>query len=417
MKYRFLSTAKDLVSMIANYILVVTVMTVLYEVTGQILTLPAILLMFLVPLILYVQRKNIDKLWLFFALHLCIPIAYSFAYGEKDVLFILDIIPILFFVISSFVSRLKKSEAGEAIASPVFAGAIFVLAILILSYFVSERNIRIVFAAIPIFAALYPISLYIERFLWFDYVSRKTVTNLPSNEIMKAGAPYVLGLCGFYLVSAYLCLDEELISKMSAAISGFIKKIIRFLLSFIKPGETENISETEDKIDSMVPDLSGLVEETEPSKFSLLMQKIFTYLAIVALVALVIVLIVSLIKFIISHFHGRDDRTENVLTNEYEEEREKVEIKKRKTGSVFSRLSTPEKIRRLYVKIARDNAELTDTPERFSVREFANLFSEDKREAAMGYALIYEKVRYSESVVTKDDYESAKNFASVLRKG
>ena len=417
MSLKILNTSKNLLAEIINYIVIISLLIMLWTTRGMESSIPTLILLITVPLLLYVVRVRVNKLPVFLLCHIAIPAAGVFVFAHtSEGRVILAVISLIFTVIS-IVIRFKTSEPGETPAHPFFAGVIYAFSLIVMKYMEDDRSNLIPWFVL-LYAALYLIFMYLQHFLWFDFINRKTITNMPTGTTFKAGSPYVIGVSAFYFVAALLCLNKTLIQRLADGIYNLFVRFIKWLTSLIPAAEVvEEVEETPYESVDMTEVLEKLPSSSSgPSKLAEALEKVVIYMAIIIATAVVIYLIFALILKIVRSFKARDNGPEVEENENYEEIRERIkrtETKKQKEKRPA--LGSPrERIRRLYIKLVRKNEKLSENPEFFTAREFAELFPDDVREHALSFAKIYEKARYSEGACTASDVSEAKKELSYL---
>lgn len=418
MKFRILNLIRDILAEILNYMAVVTVWCAVNAIAGLEDNMLMMLGFLTIPILLYIFRCRVQGFFLFTILHIAVPVAvisiWGYDFTQKVVL---GIVATGLSVISYTVSI--KNDEGEngapAVPAPLAGGLMF-LAMLAIAYMNPDRTVFIPKLAL-LFAALYLPFMYLEQFIWFDYVNSKTIKNIPTQASLKTGAPIVCGLSLFYLVVSLICFNEKLIAGIGAKIHSMIKAVLAWIFSHFKG---EPLDESERLMPSSEPmaemDFGFLEEEEPPSPLAELIEKIVIILALLIIVSFIIGSIVYLVIKIYKKLHNRDTGKKIKISEDYEEIREKIKekhtAKDEDKPALFGTYA--QRIRRLYVKLVNKYPTLTDTPELYTAREFAGLFEREKQEAAYKFAEMYEKAKYSADECDKDDYNHARRFISLM---
>lgn len=422
MKYRFLSIIKDFVSLVLDYIFVFAVWVSLMWAFGA---RPKFILpvgMFLLPCILYFVRKYVRKLYVYLPLHLLTAVcAFLFfrtvagADGKYVAELLVTVLVIIYFTVSSFLIRVRKSEPEKEPVSPVAVVIILAICIFALNYTGNTDIIRCVYICAIIFGVLYFAYIYLNRFIWFDFMNRKIITDMPTEKVLKAGVPYIAGFSIFYVFAAILWMNEGLLGRISDMLKRLGSCIVRFLFSLFTTKETGIIYAEPVPENLEVPVFQEMPEAGVRPFIVELIQKILVYLAVILAVSALIVLLVAIITGLVRHFRGVDDRISTELTTGYVEEHEKIErrqLSAKRERKLF--LSPAERIRKLYVIIAGRNPFGDIGLKRLTVREFAEYYPDDKKDAALEFAGIYEKARYSPHNCTGEDFHRAKMLVGLL---
>lgn len=418
MKYRILSVAKDGFSLIMNFAINMAIWFTLVGALEVEVAVWKVFVLFLVQVFFYVVRKFLNNIVAFTVVHLAAFLTFSRLLKADVKETVLIVLLLAGYTIYSFVCRLVRSEPGEKEYSPAMAAVVMILSTFILSYVHCEWGLRLLPVWTLCYITFYFPVMYIKKFTWFDFMSRKTITHMPTGNLVKATAPYIAGMSLFYVVTAIVCLNERFISAISATLKSWLKRFLVWILSFIDTyeGETELEPMGGGPAAERFP-FGELMEDAEPSKLMQILEKVLIYATVVAVMVGVVYLIYKLISLIISRFHGIDLKAATDLTEDYIEEREVLEIKKEKKKEKRSFFAAPsDRIRGLYIKIVNKNAGDSVDPGKLTAREFIECFDESLRECAMEFVAIYEKARYSPYQCTKDDLKAAKASADVLIK-
>lgn len=415
MRYRFLSVINDIIVMIINYIVLVPVWMVIYCGFHFEFPLYKPMAMFVFPVIYYLYRRYVDKLWLFLPLHIIVPIVFAMMVKDSALISIADIILVGGMAIYSFALRMQKKEPGENPINPIAAAFIFIAVSIAIRYFGEEEKFWPLTVMAVLFAALTMIQKYIERFSWFDFMNGKTVKDIPTMGLLKAGGPYVLGISITFVAASLVLLNRGLMEKIYLAIHNAWINLLIWFFSLFASGEEEETAGVSNgggqiNIEDFLP-----VTEQKKSLFWEILQKILLYIIVFVAVSIIILGIYFGIKALITNFKGRDKSEKETANADFTEERESILVKsQKKTKRNLFFLSPSEKIRRLYLKLVKNEARDIEEYSKITVREFAGAFPGNLKEAAYSFAGLYEKARYSPNRCSKKDYELAKEYASKL---
>ena len=416
MNFRVLNISMGIISAAADFLVAVSVLLCAFSIIGTEVPLKTLLIFALIFIGFYLIRRFAKSIILFSFLHMAVPFAallmLTGSVPERAVYAVLMFVLLVY----SFSLRLKTKNASDRFINPVAAGIIMATGAILAAYKGNEIYTRIIYTLALALGMLYFLHLYLDRFTYYDYVNRKVIVNLPAKGIIKMGAPYVGLLALFYFASAFLCLNREFIDSIGRAIKKAIKAFLVWMVSLFPEATEETTFEAETvNVMSTQDALSELVVDDEPSMLAEILERIFTYIAIIAAFAAIVLLIGMAVLALVKKFTGAKSEKTVDLADDYVEEREKVSApvkQKAKRNFVFS--SYADRIRAVYAKIARENSNLTDNPELVTAREFANLFTDDRKEAMLGFSCVYEKARYSPEKCTKEDLKKAREFSKAL---
>lgn len=419
MKYRYIECLHDLLSVALNFFVVLPIWILLDDAAGLNTPLYFKFIEFGFCFLLYLFRRKTMGFGNYFFLHLGVIAASILIAGPGIEWKILMGLVSAESVVVSFSIRSNYEIQEEKTISPVAVGIFMCLSIFAASYFDAHLPIVVIPKLALLYTALYLLFMYIDRFLWFEYLSSQTINSMPAEETFKRGFKIAAGFTGFFAVVTFLCLDESLILRFSSWLSKVLKRLSQAFFSlFPKPAatsETGEYVETQDLLDEELLASLGQEQTRELSPFVEFVLHLLLYVCLVIIAAGIVYGIICLIIKIVKRFKDAGRKKYTVFSEDYEEIREKIDVRAKNDkvkGILF--LSPSDKIRRLYIKIVEKNKHLAEYPSFYTAREFAGLFEQKKSEDAFAFAKLYEKARYSSQNVTKEDYLTARAHASRL---
>lgn len=417
MKYRFLDTIKDMTALCANLAVMITF---LYLCLGTTKMTPDGLKTFVICafcLILYVQRKFVDKLPLFLLGHILATFLAFLACKGTTKESVIYFIFLFMLAILSFAQRVGSEEPGRSIINPFFSVGLMLVTYFILDYLHEEEILMLLPKYEIAYGMFFLVDFYMQNFVWNDVMNRKFMENVPTARLFKTGAPYVCGVGLFYGLVCVFGINIEKVRTFAAIIRSLIKKFMIWFFSHFKPITETYEGEAAESI--IEPEVFMMGDEVvkETSRIWILLQRILEYVVAIIVITGAIILIVYFVITIIKRFHGTDKR-KTLVETDYVEEKERIEKKQTFENDGFKIpffMKPSEKIRRLYVNLALRNKEIIKNPEYVTPREMAECFDASKMEAALGFMLVYEKARYTPREVTSKDYKEAKSYADCLK--
>ncbi len=410
MKLQRYELFKNLLAVLLNYLVVLSAWhaceAVFYTENGWVVKLTV----GLVPYLLYAVRTTVKKLWSYLLLHVAVTAAFVYVVVLMCKKPAVPIIAVICCCAFSFSIRFRSQDTKEEALNPIGTFAIMLISFLAADYLGVDKAITVITKLALSYAVIYIPYMYICRFLWFDFMNRKTITKMPSERLFKAGFLLTTGMSVSALAVLLALLDEQKLIELGRKIRNLLRRFLRFLLSGLK-------FENSDVEDSVVTanqggmDFSELMEDTPPSPFMLWLEKVVMIAATIIGVLGIIFLIVAVVVSLIRRFKGLSVKHTEEVSEDITEVRERIVVKERKRLKKERLSLTPsDRIRRMYFKLAKENTQYTLNPEKYTVREFAEFFEADKQISALEFCKLYEKARYSEETVTAADVRNAKNY-------
>ena len=211
----------------------------------------------------------------------------------------------------------------------------------------------------------------------------------------------VLGM----LLGAFSLLHGE---KLWQIFAGWLKKVIRYLLSFLPMTEQVQPEEKEEIKNNVTNMLQEMPEDQTPSMFMKVLGEIMYVTFTILIVAGVIAAIVCAVLYIYRNYHNSQSRNDD--NKEVEALSHGVKVTREKKTRFFARgEQTPaRKIRRIYKKnMKRLGAKRISGFSHMTPEEQVKLLRERGTDEATIGAIrsLYEKARYSSDFVTDGEVE------------
>lgn len=365
----------------------------------------------LFPFFFFLIRYAVKRLIPFSLLHLAVAalsllVPVSFPAGKA-----VCILGAAGYLLYSHILRLKHDELfSNGIHLPAGVGMAAFSAFFVHYLGVRDWEEHYIIALI-VSIALYFIIYYIDHYLHFLAVNESSAGFLPAQEMFRSGLGLVLG---------YTVLGAGILALSSrfAWMSGILQLIKALLLRFLRflfagkgeePAEEIEIPIIEERGNDM--EEMPLPEAAEP----FWLWKVLEVIAIIVFAGLVcalaVLFLVKLFRLIRQYLnlHFRQER--NVETGETYDFREKCELEhnpERMRRSLFSALSPPERIRRLYKKKLLSSAPRLSEEDRNRMDIYTAKEWEKKLETR-GMSDLYEQARYSNREMTGTDVKRMKD--------
>ena len=360
-----------------------------------------------VPLVLYFARVKIGNFFLFFALHLILPVI-AFMVPVWILPKIILLVMVLIYVVWSVYIRLRSKTMGEGLLKPLF-----VISMLGALTLVENLNNKmgwewIYIALAMVYLAGYFIYNFIDQYLHFLTVNESSAANIPEQEIFSSGMKqtflFMLGSVVVLLLTANVGWLAYIMSWLGKGLLA----VIRFLLS----GRSgEQIEEIEPSVMESAPqDMGGMfAEEGKTALIWIILEKILMAAIGVLLIGLVVFGIVMGFRYLWKYFHAGSKKEDEVLQSGIDiRETCIIEKKQKEASDWFSFLKPREKVRKIYRKqILKHKKEIIgeNTPENL---EYMTAEECCEKISSEELKLIYEKARYSSEEITSEDVKRIK---------
>ena len=365
-----------------------------------------------VPLLLYFARVKVENFFLFFGLHLVVPVGCVFLpvwILPKVIAFAIVIV----YVVWSINIRMKGKKKGEDIFVPMFAISVLGVMTLIENMF-SKKSWEAAYLWLAILYIVgYFMYSFISQYQRFLTVNESSAANIPEQEIFSSGMKQTIM---FMIVSAVVLLLTANIGWVSYIVSWLGKgllAVLRFLLSGVSYEETE---ELKSYVTEQVQDDMGMfAEEGEPALFWIILENIIMAAAVIFLVGGIIFGIVIGIRYLWKHFHMAYVKEEKKLQTGIDiRETCTIEKNKKEKNKGFSLLNSRERIRKIYRKqVLKHKSEIIgdynlENLEHMTAKECCNKMVSDNKFSPDNLKMVYEKARYSAEEITPEDLKLVK---------
>ncbi len=362
----------------------------------------------LVPVFLYIVRVKVHNFFLFFLLHFALFIAvFVIPAGLWIKLIMLTMV--LIYAIWSIRIRLTSETSRTGLIVPLVAVIVIGALSLIQSTFIQKNWDKYYVLALFIYLICYFIYYFMSQYLHFLKVHATSTANIPEKAIFFSGIKQAL----FYTAGGMLVLlmtaNIEWLSYVLSWLKQALIVVLRFLLSFMRGKEVEEITETIEQQAKPAEDMSGLMEGGETHIIWIILEKIVMAAMAVGVVVLIVFALVKGYQYLWKHFHKVRSKKVQEDT-ETLDIREKCEIEKNngKAFSFLSFLNNRDKVRKVYRKqvLKYKSSIIGDLNSKelefLTAKECCEKISADTLQA------VYEKARYSEESVTADEVKLVK---------
>lgn len=413
----------------------------------------------LAPLIFYAARCLSRHLIVFLAIHVAVIAALNYLAGFLPVPLLWKImftaVGILYALMSIRI-RLTRREDSEGEAPAGFMATAAALFFFACSYLGREEACaRILWLAL-LWLPGHWMKSYLDNFLYYMKMNRQAAGAMPERRILRGGvisvaiyASFSFAVLAMYSKTALVARLSELVRKVGYLL---LRLFFQFLMLFLKETEEEErIYEAAGGTEQMM----FAPESAETPLWMQILDKILVTAVVILLIAGAICLIVMLIRFMIRSFYGREKTKKEVRQEGFVEEQERLQEKKdvRKARLPVVGGTPAQRVRRIFKKTIQEMTKGVDTAKTMdaqTARELAALCAGKSLQpgtaawdsallfrmsetAAMPHAAcdpgaetnaaelnaliaLYERARYTQKNMTKEDVREAGRLSKALLK-
>ncbi len=462
---RKLETAVELLEIWMNFLLFIGLETVIdVGITGGATPVYVLFVPLTAPVLFYLLRKRLNQLPLFLLSHIAVAVFLFWMGGFCPTPLLWRIaftaVGVIYAVISLQI-RLTKQEDGEGEYAAGFMGVAAVAAFFACSYWKNDAGGARIIWLVLLWLAGHWARSYLANFLGYLQMNRRAAGAMPERRIFQGGVISAAAYGMFSLVVLTLCSRAALLDKMSALVKRAGLLLLRAFVNFLALFG----SRTPEAEEMQMPESAGMQQmmmlpeaEDAPWWMELIEKIVMTALAFAVIVAL-IMLAVMVIRLMVQSFYGRKREKKEIRQEGYVEEEERLERKRSRPEKKIPVIGgTPQqRVRRIFKKTVRqtmrtdgaapggsgaansrlllDMSEIRrleaeekegrapagkDGLQAKTAREIAALCAGEKENPLEGgrewyaFAALYEKARYGEEAVTREDAREAARLAGRL---
>ena len=394
-----------------TYLIIAVLSYVLTVLTQDAMMILKVHLLLILPLYTYCVRQMVWNLFLFSALHISPFVLLFFFQMEQNMIVPMLIgAGILIFVIYSFALRLTQVKheitiGGVIVLCGAFAAGYFCTEIPQVSMKEELRGYLV--AASLVVLLVYFVNLHFKN-INTTLSNVNEMLNQPAQKIQKFNQKilfyFILGTGIFIVLALVFHIDRGLL-----ALGQGLLWLIRYLVSLIPKGEAaseESIFQEESMPENTNENME--FEAVGPNPFWEFMEYVVMVAVVIALVAVAIYALYRFYKW----FYSR--KPEVISTDEYEETTTYIEMEERdsrKKESFWSRfrMTNEKKVRRIYRKRleapmkTQELLKISDSPK--------EILDKMPSEGLENLTKLYEKARYSNQPITKEEVKKAESIS------
>lgn len=371
------------------------------------------------PFGFYLIRVYVTKMTLFFILHLGWAVLPYFLAQNIAELIIFILFGVIFFGVSVYFKMTRPVPEDGVL----FVAMTSILAIV--AYFSAmagsgEKAAGSIAALAIVYVVYYMIFEYMTGYI--NYIRNNEVSNqsIPKKHIFKTSASTLVGFLTLFVGFALLLVKGNLFADLIYKIGDLIKRFIIWLLSFapeaMEQGTPEEGAEAYDTMYEMAENVEPVYEL--PPEILELIDRIVTVGAYIIFGVAILLVTYALFRAVIEAFKVKRDANEEevVLVKEKVTKVQRTKAEKKVREKQFSK---EKKIRKMYEDLVwkknigpkADKAEKNIVATRLKYqtpKEQCRYLNSQEAIRRM-----YEKARYSDGEITRDDVRQMKEICAL----
>lgn len=371
------------------------------------------------PFGFYLIRVYVTKMTLFFILHLGWAVLPYFLAQNIAELIIFILFGVIFFGVSVYFKMTRPVPEDGVL----FVAMTSILAIV--AYFSAmagsgEKAAGSIAALAIVYVVYYMIFEYMTGYI--NYIRNNEVSNqsIPKKHIFKTSASTLVGFLTLFVGFALLLVKGNLFADLIYKIGDLIKRFIIWLLSFapeaMEQGTPEEGAEAYDTMYEMAENVEPVYEL--PPEILELIDRIVTVGAYIIFGVAILLVTYALFRAVIEAFRVKRDANEEevVLVKEKVTKVQRTKAEKKVREKQFSK---EKKIRKMYEDLVwkknigpkADKAEKNIVATRLKYqtpKEQCHYLNSQEAIRRM-----YEKARYSDGEITRDDVRQMKEICAL----
>ena len=423
-----LRTGAELLELLMNYLVFICAVTTASGILGAVDSpLWYCFIPFALPFYYWFLRRRIGHVAVFVLLHMpaaVLTCAAGFALKDHRILWIILLIAGVFlYTVNSVYVRVseKKSESMPA----GMALGLTVLEFFITAYARYERGLRILMICTLIYVFLMLLRMYLKCMTDYLLTNKNAAGAMPEQAIVELSSRNVIIQSALAVAAVGVLVTTSAADRLTQLVKNaglLVLRGIAMLLAWIASDEQAE----EEILEEVLPDVAGGVQNAmeaagEPSWWVKFLNFLFNFCGIALGLTFLIAIIVMMVRKLIDGFYENRMVRNEVLVEGYLEEEERIGRKKETRQSIMPVLGgTPaQKVRRIFWKaVVAEYGKLGEQkPDPASTaRQFAAKFSGENADEWKELAELYEKARYAQTDVTKEEQKRAAVLARKVKR-
>ena len=370
-----------------------------------------------VVIIDYLCRLKLTNLILFFGIHVVLMAATIIIPPNTLDKVILTFISGSFLLMAINFWKTEVNERSKIVIDIPLAGiTAFIIIYFHSSYFLSARLSVFAYVTGIIYFLLFFVRDYLDKLFAYSMSSEnfsQEMRNIFSTNISLIGLFNVAAI--FIILLANMFVSDSMFNIVGRFFRWIARKFFGFLEGFDNTGEMGEPAPA-----PLLPDIQNTeavkVQASSSKNTSNIGTYIFNVIQVIVFIGLVIGILYIIYSFIRQYMH-RNNKTDDEIKNTDDDVIIKVKSKKSdnpKKHSLF--MSNRDKVRKIFTNKVNSSAKKNNrivlrksyTPSQ--IRDSISKEDIMQKDNMAGLTQIYEKARYSNSEITKEDVEMAKKF-------
>ena len=398
-----------LVTQMNHWIVIMAVMTVMKFFDYPSPYLPLWLAVSVLPLFLYMVRCKVNHFYLFYLIHLLLPVGVIVLIKDGGVIKGLLFMQVILYVFLSIRHKLHSQEGEDVCLPPVLAACFGFAMYFLYDYQKGQAWNGYYVLAILIYLGFYFIYYYLDRYQSFLTFNKSSAANIPEKAMLRSGVAQITLFAMVAVGVMLLVSDLKWLDYMVYGAQLAFAAILKVLVSGRDAGPTEWAG-TDAPVKGEGMPYFG---ESETAVIWIVLEYVAIALVAIGIAIGIVTAIIKGLAYLRNHF-GTKQTSDSRKLDETNDIREYCAIEKygRKSGGWFAIRDNKEKVRRLYKKKIERTYRQHEGQKDLSflnwmtAQECCRVFEED------AVPEIYEKVRYSDEECTTEDVKHAKRLLS-----
>lgn len=416
-----LEMVKGMIATQLNYIpAFLVVYAIYYGILQQEPVMWKYIVLAVIPLGFYFIRAYVKQIVIFFILHICWAVMPPFLSQNIAESVFCILLAIVFFAVSVYF-KVAKKQTEDSVLFPAMTCIIAIIAYFVTYSRAGEKKAATIAMIAIIYIMYYITYQYIAGYV--DYIKNNEVSNqnIPRKHIFKTSMSALVGFLTLFVGFAVLLAKANLFADVIYKIGNLLKRFMTWLLGFAPDAmeQGEKVEDTVDKVDV----LNGINEQTEqvyklPPEIAELIDKIVTIGAYVIFGVAILLVTYAVFRAIVEAFKIKSDVNEEEVVL-VKEKVTKIKHQNNVEKEKENRFSKDRKIRKMYedlvwknaLKNKRGYAEKSTLIHTLKLKTPKEQCRDLKSQEVI--RRVYEKARYSNAPITKDDIRQMKELCAL----
>lgn len=365
----------------------------------------------------YLCRLKLTNLLLFFAIHtVLIGVTIIIPANGLDKI-ILTFISVSFLLMAINFWKTEVHERSKVVIDIPLSGiAAFIIIYFHSSYFLSARLSVFAYITGILYFLLFFVRDYLDKFFAYSMSSENFSQEMHTIFSTNISFIALFNVAAVFLIlAANMFVSDSMFNVVGRLLHWIARKFFGFLEGFDNTGTQGEVETT-----PLIPDTENTdpfkVHATSSNNSSKIGGYIFNVIQVIVFIAIIIGVLFIIYSFIKQYMH-RNNKTDDEIKSTEDDVIVKVKSKKsdnEKKHSLF--MSNRKKVRKIFTNKVNTNTKKNNRivlRKSYTPSQISDAISKEdslQKENMAGLTLIYEKARYSNSEITKEDVDMAKKL-------